>query len=157
MVQVPPKAGAASVEEGGSGHPNTYAPVPWVIGGPDGPSPTGIALRLDWASDAFRLVLLSGADALMSLGSYSEEDVVAEWRALSAATGLPLQVQLPNGAVMTPYPQIGRLQVGPVRMRRRHGLLNHRRPRFLARRKTGRMSSCPQIYREPELARGERG
>ena len=35
--------------------------------------------------------------------------------------------------------------LGPVRIRRRHGLLNGRRPRFLTRRKTGRLAELPVI------------
>jgi Family of unknown function (DUF6101) len=43
--------------------------------------------------------------------------------------------------------QIGRLILGRVRIRRRHAGLGGRRPRFLARRKTGRLPARPQIHR----------
>ena len=56
---------------------------------------------------------------------------------------------------MTPYPQLGRVLLGPTRRRRRHGLLCHRRPRFLTRRKAARFPLRPQVHREPELAGGE--
>jgi hypothetical protein len=112
-------------------------------------------LKLDPASDSYNLVLLDEANrALMALGAYQEEDVVAEWRMLGAASGLTLKIQLGNGAVITPYPQLGRLQVGPVRMRRRHGLLAHRRPRFLTRRKTAAFGLRPQVHRERAIADG---
>jgi len=47
--------------------------------------------------------------------------------------------------VTEPYPQLGRVALGAVRIRRRHGLLNGRRPRFLTRRKTGRLAELPVI------------
>jgi hypothetical protein len=155
MAQTTPRAGAVSFAETVSGLPAELYPLP-VIGGRDGTAPTGVALKLDPESDSFHLVVLSEDNApLLALGTYSEEDVVAEWRALGASSGLPLKIQLSNGSVMTPYPQVGRLQLGPVRIRRRHGLLTHRRPRFLTRRKTGRFGLRPQVFREAELAGGE--
>jgi hypothetical protein len=50
-----------------------------------------------------------------------------------------------DGVVTEPYPQLGRVALGAVRIRRRHGLLNGRRPRFLTRRKTGRLPELPVI------------
>jgi hypothetical protein len=157
MASVTPKAGAVSYPETGSGSPAELYRLPaTIIGGRDGTAPAGVALKLDARSDDFHLVVLDDSNApLLALGTYPDEDVVAEWRALGASTGLPLKIQLSNGSVMTPYPQVGRLQVGPVRIRRRHGLLSGRRPRFLTRRKTGRFGLRPQVFREAELARGE--
>jgi hypothetical protein len=112
-------------------------------------------MKLETASDAFRLVLLDGANApLLTLGPYAEDEIVAEWRALAAASGLVPKILLSNGTVMTPFPQLGRVQLGAVRIRRRHGLLNGRRPRFLTRRKTGRFPLRPQVHRKAEIAAG---
>jgi hypothetical protein len=157
MAQTTPKAGAVSLAETGSGLPAELYPLAnTVIGGRDGAAPAGVALKLDSGSDGFHVVVLSADNTpLLALGAYPEEDVVAEWRALGASSGLPLKIQLSNGSVMTPYPQVGRLQLGPVRIRRRHGLLAGRRPRFLTRRKTGRFGLRPQVFREVELAGGE--
>jgi hypothetical protein len=156
MVRVTPKAGAVFLSEDSPGSPVEIGCLPSVIGGPCGAEPTGLALKLDAESDSFRLILLDESNAtLLALGPYPEEEAVAEWRSLAAASGLTLKIQLTNGSVMTPYPQIGRVQVGPVRIRRRHGLLNHRRPRFLTRRKTGRFPARPQVHREVEMADGE--
>lgn len=156
MAYTTPKAGAVSFPETGSGLPAEPGPLPGLIGGPAGAAPSGIALKLDPESDGFRLVVLSQDNRpLLSLGTYPDEDVVAEWRSLGASSGLPLKIQLANGSVMTPYPQVGRLQLGPVRIRRRHGLLSGRRPRFLTRRKTGRFGLRPLVYREAELAGGQ--
>ena len=156
MARTTPNAGVASFEESDSGSPAELCALPaTIIGTRDGVAATGIALKLDPSSDAFHLVILDESNAaLLALGTYPEDDVVAEWRTLGASSGLPLKIQLSNGSVMTPYPQVGRLQLGPVRIRRRHGLLSGRRPRFLTRRKTGRFGLRPQVFREAELASG---
>lgn len=154
MAKTTPKAGAVLSHEDGSallsGVP--HAPLPGVAVGP-GRAATSVAMRLDRETNLFHLVLLGEDNApLMALGPFDEEDVVAEWRALGAKSGLPLKLQLPNGSVMEPYPQIGRVAVGTSRQRRRIGLLSHRRPRFLTRRKIGRFPLRPQIHREVEIA-----
>jgi hypothetical protein len=126
--------------------------VPGLIG-PGGEAAASVAMRLDRESGSFSLLLLGEDNApLLTLGPYSEDDIVAEWRRLAATTGLPLKLQLPNGAVMEPYRQLGRVLLGSTRQRRRHGLLAHRRPRFLTRRKTGRFPLRPQVHREAEIA-----
>jgi hypothetical protein len=157
MAGLNPEAGAASRNEGGSGLPAEFLRLPLsIVGGGGGARAAGLALKLDVHSDDFRLVVLAEDNTpLLSLGPYAEDDVVAEWRALGASSGLPLKIQLSNGSVMTPYPQVGRMQLGPTRVRRRHGLLDHRRPRFLTRRKTGRFPSRPKVYREHEIGNGE--
>ena len=76
---------------------------------------------------------------------------MAVWRALGAASGLPLMIEPVNGRVRPLYPQVGPLLLGPVRIRRRHGLLNGRRPRFLVRRKTARLPPRPLVHREREM------
>jgi hypothetical protein len=156
MVGTTPNAGAVSVEEARPGMPAELAPLPaTIIGGRLGATASGIALKLDPARDIFHLVLLDDEnEPLLALGPYPDEDVVAEWRTLGATSGLSLRIQLSNGAVITPYPQVGRLQLGPVRIRRRHGLLSGRRPRFLTRRKTGRFGLRTRIHREAEIAEG---
>jgi hypothetical protein len=155
MASVTPKAGAVLPVGDGSGFLAELSRLPSIIGGPAGSPPAGIAMKLDRDRDEFRIVVLDRDNApLLSLGPYEEEEVVAEWRRLADRTGLTLKIQLANGSVMTPFPQIGRVQVGPLRMRRRHGLLNHRRPRFLTRRKAGRFPVHPQVHREAEMGEG---
>lgn len=158
MVQVTPTAGAVS-NGADSGPPAAVpahvSPLPAVIGAA-GARAAAVAMRIDGGSERFRLVVLDRDNApLLVLGPYEEEDVVAEWRKLAKASGLALKIQLPNGSVASPYPQVGRLLLGSTRQRRRHGLLSHRRPRFLTRRKTARFPSRPQVHREVELAGGE--
>jgi hypothetical protein len=131
------------------------SPLPGIVGEP-GVRAAAVAMRAVGGGEHYELVLLDAANApLLAFGRYSEDDIVAEWRRLANASGLALKIQLPNGAVMTPYPQLGRVLLGPTRRRRRHGLLAHRRPRFLTRRKAARFPLRPQVHREPELAGGE--
>jgi len=131
--------------------------VPALVGSAVGRPAAGLAMRLDAERDCFHLVLLDREnEALQTFGSYAEEDIVAEWRQLGGASGLELKIQLPNGAILSPYPQLGRVLLGPTRQRRRHGLLANRRPRFLTRRKTGLFPLSPLVYCEGEIARGDR-
>jgi hypothetical protein len=129
----------------------TGLPAPLI--GRQGVRPTGVALRLDERvqdDDAFELALVDDlGETLMVLGRFGEDEVVAIWRELGAATGFPLITQSEDGAVQRPYPQVGRVQLGRIRIRRRHGL--RRRPRFLTRRKTARLPRRPTIHREREI------
>jgi len=99
--------------------------------------------------DRFAL-LLTGEDGsvIARLGPFCEEEVVAVWRDLSGKTGLPRMIQREEGGLSLVSRQIGRLALGTTRIRRRHGSLGERRPRFLTRRKTGRLPARPQIHRD---------
>ncbi|WP_375463407.1 DUF6101 family protein [uncultured Methylobacterium sp.] len=98
--------------------------------------------------DRFALLLVDVDGAVLSrLGPFSEEDVVATWRDLAARTGLPRMIVREDGLLATVAAQVGRLMLGKTRIRRRHGSLGARRPRFLVRRKTGRLPARPQIHR----------
>ncbi len=87
----------------------------------------------------------------LRLGRFGECDVVAEWRRIAAASGLVLMVMDAEGTLTTAQPQIGRLRLGAVRIRRGHGLLAGRRPRFLVRRKTARLGARPQVHRNERV------
>jgi Family of unknown function (DUF6101) len=162
MKTVSPKSGAGSPRENGpgaapSGHLDFSAGHDRldVIGRLGAPA-TGLALQL---ADGDRLdVAVVDADGrtLLRLGPYDEADVIAVWRALGAASGLALMVRHEDGRIEQPFPQIGRVQLGAIRIRRRHGLLNGRRPRFLVRRKTTRLPLRPLIHREREMFARER-
>ncbi|TNC10261.1 hypothetical protein FF100_23550 [Methylobacterium terricola] len=130
-----------------------------IVGSMPGASAAGsLALCLDGdASDAagedrFAVMVLDrSGDPLMSLGLYGDDEVVAVWRRLGAETGLPMVVIQEDGAVAPMGQQVGRLKLGAIRIRRRHGLLAHRRPRFLTRRKTARLPLRPLVYRDEAL------
>ncbi|WP_342107113.1 DUF6101 family protein [Methylobacterium sp. SI9] len=99
-------------------------------------------------ADRFSLILVDAEGGeLHRLGCYDEDDVVAIWRDIAARAGLVRMIIREDGMLMPVTEQIGRLILGRVRIRRRHAGLGGRRPRFLARRKTGRLPARPQIHR----------
>jgi hypothetical protein len=119
----------------------------------------GLALRLcersHAAEDAEELFDIAAIDkkgnCVFSLGHFGENEVVAIWRKLGASSGLALMLQNPDGSLLEPYPQIGGVALGTIHIRRRHGLLRHRRPRFLTRRKVGQPSARPLVFRERDI------
>lgn len=108
----------------------------------------GIALRLadpTGDNERFELALTAGDGRAIVIACVDRDDAVALWRDLGRTSGLPLLLEGLDGVITEPFPQLGRLALGPVRIRRRHGLLNGRRPRFLTRRKTGRLAELPVV------------
>jgi len=108
----------------------------------------GVALRLagtDGDEERFELALTAGDGRSITVAVIDQDNAVALWRDCGRTSGLPLLLETADGVISEPYPQLGRLALGPVRIRRRHGLLNGRRPRFLMRRKTGRLHDRPVI------------
>lgn len=119
----------------------------------------GLALRLcdqpNGVEDGEELFNIAAIDkkgeCAFSLGHFREDEVVAIWRKLGASSGLALMLQNPDGSLLEPYPQMGGVALGTVHLRRRHGLLRHRRPRFLTRRKVGQPSARPLVFRECQI------
>lgn len=108
----------------------------------------GIALRLANGSTSetcFELALTAGDGRSISIAVIDEEDAVALWRDCGKASKMPLLLETGDGALSEPYPMLGPLQLGAIRIRRRHALLAGRRPRFLARRKTTRLADNPVV------------
>lgn len=132
----------------------TPSPLP-VIGRVSGARrATGIALAYAvedaeiTGADRFNLILVGAdGDELHRLGSFEEDDVVAVWRDIASRAGLVRMIVREDGVLVPVSQQIGRLILGQVRIRRRHAGLGGRRPRFLARRKTGRLPARPQVFR----------
>jgi Family of unknown function (DUF6101) len=119
-----------------------------------GAAPAGIALRAVErdGEESFEIAAVDPyGTTLLPLGRFGDADVVAEWRKLGAASGLPLMIERADGAFDLPFPQLGRVRLGAIRIRRRHGLLAGRRPRFLTRRKTGRLPLRPAVHRDRQL------
>lgn len=122
----------------------------------------GLALSLATPEGAdiplFDILAIDARDEVACrLGQFHEEEVVAVWRRMGADSGLALMLHNEDGSLLEPYPQVGSVQLGRTRHRRRHGLLRERRPRFLTRRKTGRSCERPLVYREREIFSGARG
>ena len=169
MTGAAPMAGAASRQESGPDASTTLEFTASPIRGLVSPAiagaaaaPAAVALRLhgqggDESGETERFavdVTDAYGETLLSLGLFSDEDVIAAWRRAGAASGLPLLIGRADGTFATVFPQIGRVQLGAIRIRRRHGLLNGRRPRFLTRRKTGRLPVRPAVHREREIVSG---
>lgn len=137
----------------------TVAPTPLPIlgaikGATMGARAVGAALAFDDAAaeatgeDRFALLLVDAeSEVLMRLGPFTEEDVVAQWRDLSAKGGLTRMLLREDGTLVPVSQQIGRLALGRSRQRRRNGSLSGRRPRFLTRRKATRLPARPCIHR----------
>lgn len=170
MASVTPAAGEAGcvpVFPGGvhnqSGQPSQPAQAPQQHNGPriervgpvrilrGGAGWRGIALRLAGGAiaddDRFQLALTAGDGRSVVVAVLDQDDAIAVWRDAGRVSGLPLLLETSDGAITEPYPQIGRLALGPTRIRRRHALLAGRRPRFLTRRKTGRLPERPVVIR----------
>lgn len=69
------------------------------------------------------------------------DDVIADWRAWSRVLALPMLMVEDDGSWRSLETRLGSVGVKPVRPRRRRSALAGRRPRFLTRRKVGRISS----------------
>lgn len=165
MASVTPAAGGPGFAPGLSGSPTSPSSVPKnpmpaqtdagrieriasvrVLRG--GAGWRGVAMRVAKAGrdeERFELALTAGDGRSITIAVVDQDDVVALWRDCGRASGLALLLETEDGVVSEPFPQLGRLALGPVRIRRRHGLLNGRRPRFLVRRKTGRLAERPVI------------
>ncbi|WP_054207349.1 MULTISPECIES: DUF6101 family protein [Bosea] len=108
----------------------------------------GVALRLantTGEDETFQLALTAGDGRSITVATVNQDDAVALWRDCGRASGLPLLLETSDGAISEPFPQIGPLALGPIRVRRRHAFLNGRRPRFLVRRKSGRLAERPVV------------
>lgn len=98
--------------------------------------------------DQFALVLVDAEGApFAELGPFCESEVVAVWRDIAAKAGLVRMIVREDGGLSPVAQQVGRLVLGRTRQRRRHASLCERRPRFLVRRKTGRLPVRPLIHR----------
>lgn len=132
-----------------------FVGTPLPVIGREGLRAASVVLRAGEAQDAFVVAIAdAGGAELLAFGPYEEAEVIASWRSLGAASGLPLVMVGPDGTREEAFPQVGRLRFGGALPRRRKGS-GGRRPRFLVRRKTGRLPLRPLVHRgEPELVGG---
>jgi hypothetical protein len=104
---------------------------------------TGVGLRLrraDRTSNLFEIFLSAGGGRQVVIGVLDEDDAVAAWRSAGAAMNLPLLLENAAGEISSPYPMLGGVSLGVFHFRRQHSFLSGRRPRFLTRRKPGRIA-----------------
>ena len=102
----------------------------------------GIAVRMQptEAGSLAVLVELNHADPDLSVTLMSADDLVdvaADWKAWSRCLGLPMLLIEADGSITRPVMTLGPIEVAAPKPRRMHSYFANRRPRFLARRKTG--------------------
>ncbi len=105
----------------------------------------GIAVRVlppdnDITDDVTIVVELLHRDPMLSLPlmvTSAMDDVIADWRAWGRILCLPLLTVEADGSYAPVEPRIGCVTVRPTLPRRRRSPVAKRRPRFLARRRTG--------------------
>jgi hypothetical protein len=68
-----------------------------------------------------------------------DSEIRAEWRLWARFLGLPALVEREEGRAEPESAHLGEIAIANVRARRRGKTINSRRPRFLTRRKTGRL------------------
>lgn len=78
-------------------------------------------------------------------------EVVADWKAWARVLGLPMLIVEVDGSWRPVETRLGDLVVAPVRPRRARSVMNGRRPRFLTRRKTGRLPAEPVMVKGREI------
>ncbi len=116
-----------------------------------------VGLRLrnnDPASTICEVFLHAGDGRDLVIAVIDEDDAIACWRSAGNATALPLMIQAADGSQSHPYPQIGPVALGQFHFRRQHSFLRHRRPRFLVRRKSTRLTFAAEQIKGLELSRG---
>jgi hypothetical protein len=97
----------------------------------------GVAVILSHAAREHEVVLYQ-AD--------TDQDVIAEWRLWANALGLPLLMEGLDGRTVAAETRLGDVEVDSPRPRRRHSFLSGRRPRFLMRRRPGKLPLVPFVH-----------
>jgi len=114
----------------------------------------GVAIRVippDEQQGGGLAIMLEHRDSGLSVPLFvatEGDDAMAQWKSWARVLGVPLLVADGDGALREPFRRIGRLAVGqPGPRRRRRGAIKWRRPSILMRRKPGRPSAHPSVYR----------
>jgi len=106
---------------------------------PDGEEPAAVAVMLEHRDHGLTVPLFVAPEG---------DDAMAQWKSWSRVLGVPLLVADGDGAFREPFRRIGRLAIGaPTLRRRRRAAIKWRRPSILMRRKPGRPSANPNVYR----------
>jgi hypothetical protein len=114
----------------------------------------GVSIRLvEPTADAAGgvAVYLEHRDPALSIELFCAEnsdDVVAEWRLWSRVLGVPPLVKGSDGTFAEPFPRLGAVRCKePAQRRRRRSPVRGRRPKFLVRRRMGRVGNAPLVHR----------
>jgi len=106
---------------------------------PEGDEPAAVAIMLEHRDIGLSVPLFVATEG---------DDAMAQWKSWARVLGVPLLVADGDGALREPFRRIGRLVVGqPAPRRRRRNAIKWRRPSILMRRKPGRPSAHPRVYR----------
>lgn len=108
----------------------------------DGGQPVRVVVELMHRDPQLSLPLLVAADM---------DEVVADWQAWAATLALPLILVEADGTTRRLRERIGTVELMPVKPRRHRSVLRHRRPRFLMRRKPGKMPAEPVFVTGREI------
>ncbi len=114
----------------------------------------GVAIRLapGGTEDEDRFtVILSHRNRGLEVPLYEADDdldVIAEWRRWGATLGLPLLMEGLDGRLVVEEEKIGEVEVARPRPRRIRSYLKSRRPRFLQRRRGGKLPLVPFVHRD---------
>ncbi len=81
------------------------------------------------------------------------DDVAADWRAWAEAYRLPMLLVESDGVARSLEESLGQVKTAPTRQRRKRASSQPRRPRFLARRKTGNLGLRLVVEGEEIIAR----
>ena len=117
----------------------------------------GVLLELETlpAPDSFRFTLsLAHEDSEFDVRLFeacNDEDITAEWQYWSRRFALPLLIRNAEGRLTEPFARLGALLTTRPAPRRMPSSLACRRPRFLTRRRTGKLPAEPRIHREREI------
>jgi len=84
----------------------------------------------------------------------SLDDIVADWRAWARHLSLPMLMIEADGTVRPLSKKLGQLDIEDCTPRRRHAFFADRRPRFLAKRKTGNLHQQAKVPGREIIARG---
>lgn len=87
------------------------------------------------------------------LVAHDLDDVAADWRAWAEAYALPMLLVEADGVARTLEDTIGGLKAAPAKPRRKRASSTPRRPRFLARRKSGNLGLRLVVDGEEIIAR----
>src|SRR5437763_1463129 len=105
-----------------------------------GNAPAAVAIMLEHRDSGLTVPLFVATDS---------DEAMAQWKSWARVLGLPLLVADGDGSLREPFRRIGRLAVGqPAPRRRRRNAIKWRRPSILMRRKPGRPSTHPSVYRD---------
>ena len=101
----------------------------------------GVAVRMVPAEGQLTIVLeLNHTDPSLTVPIAVADDpvdVAQDWKSWSQSLNLPMLLFEADGSITRPVTTLGPIEVAPPKPRRMHSYFASRRPRFLARRKTG--------------------